>query len=767
MWLRSKRGRRHVVAALLSAVLLSGCALLAPLPEETSLSERLDLLPTTGLPLDASVTIRWDDHQIPFIDAQTDGDAAFALGLVHAHLRLGQMAILKRIAQGRIAEMGGPLAADIDHGLRILNYDRAVPAIETSLPPTTRAWIARFVDGINTYQDRIERLPVEYGILGLEREAWTVADVLTFGRLSGTDVNWLVWFALLQLRDRDDWPQIWARLVEIGGDSVPSFGVDPDLAAFGALLANHSRSGSNSVVVAPERTAAGAALIANDPHLGITIPNLWLVAGLKSPSYHAVGLMVPGLPIFAIGRNPWIAWGGTNMRALSSDLVDVSGLPEDQVRTRRETLRIRWWPDRDVVVRETAYGPILSDAPQLDEAGGPPFALRWTGHRVSDEITSFLGVSRARTFAAFHGAFAAFAVPGQNMLYADRDGNIAQVMAVALPERELNPPDRLLQQPETVDAAWAELRGAQALPYSLNPPQGFLASANNRPTADPPVPVGYFFSPDDRVVRMSELVGGEDTVDVEDLQRLQQDVYMASAVALRDVVVDKLEELRVAAEASPAERQAIDLLAAWDGHFRPTSREALAFELFRSAFIPSFAEARFGKEDAGSFAESASMQSLLLNEIRKATSQELAPPLRKGLAAAAGDLGAFDGWGSMHRLSLRHPLAFLPVIGRRFRFADYPIGGSNHTLMKTAHGTTDEKHTASYGQNARHISDLSDMDRNYFVLLGGQDGWINSSTFLDQVPLWLSGEYVQVPLRPETVRQRFPHRTELDPREPG
>ena len=112
---------------------------------------------------------------------------------------------------------------------------------------------------------------------------------------------------------------------------------------------------------------------------------------------------------------------------------------------------------------------------------------------------------------------------------------------------------------------------------------------------------------------------------------------------------------------------------------------------------------------------------------------------------------------------LLYLLALLPVVGHRFEFADDPVGGSSDSLMKSAHPSTDQRHRASYGANARHVSDLSDMDRNWFVLLGGQDGWLNSSTFLDQVPLWREGRYIEIPLRIESVRERFAHRMELKP----
>lgn len=549
----------RMAAALAASCLVGGCAVLTPMPPRSTVQERLAAIPTASLPLRAPVEIRWDDHQIPFIFARHDDDAAFALGLVHAHLRLGQMEIYRRIAQGRIAEIAGPLAIDIDHGLRILDFGRAVRDIETSLPSATRAWLGRFVEGVNTYLQRVETLPAEYSILGLEREPWTVADILTFGRLTGTDVNWLVWFNLLKLRQRGDWDEIWTRLVRNGADSVPSFDQETDAALLMEILAGLGRSGSNSLAVGPARSRNSAAIIANDPHLGINLPNTWLIAGLKSPSLHAVGLMAPGLPVFAIGRNPRIAWGGTNMRAAASDLYDVSALPRDQIRQRRETIKVRWWPDREIVVRETPWGPILSDAPQVRDMAAPDLALRWTGHQVSDEIGAMLAVTRARTFVDFKDAFKTFAVPGQNMLYADVDGNIGQVMAVRLPVRHNDAPSDLVVQPESAEKAWRELQGVKDLPISFNPERGYLVSANNRP-AHASIPIGWFFSPNDRVQRMSELLEMGSAVDVPHIADLQQDVYMSSSVALRDLLVRKLDALGVLANATKAERAFIKRL---------------------------------------------------------------------------------------------------------------------------------------------------------------------------------------------------------------
>lgn len=753
------------LAPLLLSGLLIGCAIVRPLPKERTMAERLAALPTRDLPLNGPVSIYWDAHQIPFIEAGDDLDAAFALGLVHAHLRLGQMAIYRRIARGRIAEMGGPLATDIDHGLRILDYGRAAPAIVAALPAATRLWLERFVAGINLYQERAQELPFEYRVLGLSREPWTVADVLTFGRLAGTDVTWLVWANLLRLRERPDWPQLWARLVDVGShaDVTPGEGTaDGELAA---LIASLSRSGSNSLAIAGSRSASGGALLANDPHLGIGLPNTWLIAGLKSPSYHVVGLMVPGLPVFGIGRNPAIAWGGTNMRATASDLIDVSATEAEFTR-RPERIAVRWWRDREIEVRESRWGPIVSDAPQLADFRLPPLALRWTGHDASDEIGAFLGVAKATDFEEFRRALASFSVPGQNMLYADAAGNIGQVMAVRVPERNGPPPEDMIVSEARAAALWSHLRDANDLPRAFNPPQGFLASANNRPRTDE-VAVGAFFSPDDRVLRMAELVGATRTIALDDLKAIQQDVFVRSSLELRNVWLERMQALDVAATASPEQRRFLDEFAAWDGHYRVGSRGAVIFELFRAAFTERFYGARFGETDWAAFANLGKIKTLLVEDIKAAPAKDLAGHLRAALATATDKAAEFTDWGSMHRLRLGHPLRYVPVFGRRFAFADHPIGGSTDTLMKTAHATTLERHTTRYGANARHISDLADMDANYFVVLGGQDGWINSANFIDQVPLWLSGRYVQVPLRLESVRAHFATRTILTPAAAG
>ncbi len=739
---------------------MSGCAVFSGLPPRSTLSTRLAAIPTEDLPLERPVVVHWDDHQIPFIEADTDRDLAFTLGMIHAHLRMGQLETLRRIAAGRLSEIAGPFATEIDHTLRILNVGRTASQSRAALPASTLEWLEAFVEGLNYYQDHLQELPLEYEVYGIERTPWTVEELLATTRVAAADVTWLTWVQMLQLTDRPDFPELWKRVAAEGGRTALSFPGETVL-RLDHLLGGMGKTGSNSVVLAPGRTKTGSAMMINDPHVGVMLPNLWLLAGYKSPSYHAVGIMIPGIPAIALGRNPQIAWGGTNMHAASSDLYDLRGVPQDSWTTRTEQLKVRWWFDEEITIRETPFGPILSDSPLLQWGDKPPVALRWVGHQPSDEVSALLRMNRATNFEQFRRAFATFAVSGQNFLYADVDGNIGHVLATRLPVREKGIPDGILRKPTF---AWEGFRDATSLPAVYNPERGFIASANNQPT-DTDIPIGYFFAASDRVERLVDIVEASDPFDLEAAKAIQQDVYLASSVKLRDAYLAAFDELGLGQPEDPGQKLVLDEMRGWGGHYRRDERGPVAFELFNAAFLERFYTERLGDEEtAKSFLALSSIPGLLLAELKATEPTVIQPILQTSLREAAESIEEYATWGSMHKMRLQHPLAEAPIIGSKFLFKEYGVSGSSETVRKTAHRPTNEVHATRYGSNARHISDLSDPDANYFVLLGGQDGWFESSTFIDQAELFERGDYVQIPLQLETVRAKFPHRMVLKPK---
>lgn len=744
-------------AALLLAILamLPGCAAL--LPRQVGIERRLEALPKDGLALRQPVTIRWNDHLVPWIEAESDADLAFALGLVHGHLRGTQIALLRMISRGRLSEIAGPLAGDIDHALRILDFGRAAPAIEAAWPPETRAFVERFVAGLNHAVMQGPR-PPEYGLLGLRRETFTTADILAIGRLAGTDINWLSYFSLLAERGTPGFAQRWQRTLEAGaGTTVPANGAQ---AALGALLQGASRSGSNAVAVAPSRSASGAAMLASDPHLGLSLPNLWLLVGMKSPSFHLVGMMVPGLPIIGLGRNPDVAWGGTNLRAASSDLFDVSRLPPEAFSEFEVTIRQRLWFSTTRRVRLTPHGPVVTDAAVVPGRPGEAIALRWAGHEVADEVTALLKAARARSGAEFRGSFSGFAVSPQNMLWAGRDGSIGRVTAAVLPSRPGFP-----QQDIVLDAAdpaatdpWRRPWDARDLPWQENPPDGVLASANENPstwTANPP-PIGYFFSDGDRVARLRQLALARPKLTPGDLAAMQADTVAPKAALLAAGLLRRLDALPGGAP-DPA---LLAPLRGWDGDYAVDSRAALVFELLLARLVPALQPEGGGRgpETGWNF-----LTTFLLRDLDALPPERREAVLRQAVVEAVPIAARYRTWGDVHRLRAAHWLVNLPALGRRFVLDSVPVGGSRETPMKTGHGLVNGPHEVSFGSMARQVSDMADPDANWFTLFGGQDGWLGSAAFADQVPLWRERRGIRMPLRPATVAAEFPRVTVLRP----
>jgi penicillin amidase len=575
--------------------------------------------------------------------------------------------------------------------------------------------------------------------------------VLGIARLAAADVNWLLWMRLLRLPRGPDWPELWARLIEDGTAPLPSLASGHGIAAeaFTRLVLGLGHAGSNALAVSGRHSTTGRPWLAGDPHLSLSLPSVWLQLAYRSPSYNVAGLMIPGIPVMAIGRNPWIAWGGTNLHALSSELFDVSQLPASEISERRVRIAVRWSRPRDIVLRDTVHGPIISDA-SLFGGDQRALALRWVGHQSSDELSALLAINRARDWPEFHAAAKGFAVPGQNLVYADRDGRIGHLRAAWLPRRATLPPDDVVS-PLASAAHWADYATAADLPSDLDPPGGFIVSANDRP---PPadIPLGWFFSPNDRAERLTALLCDREAIGLTELAALQRDVAMPFALALRDRLC--------AAHAPPPDADPVfDAFTAWNGMYDAHSPGALAFELVLAHLVMTVTP----PERRALYSTVWHGRRLLAREIGALPPEQLSAAVQQAFTASRPTLSRLRDWGEAHRLRLAHPLGALPAIGRRFRYVDWPWPGSSDTIFKSAHGLVTGRHAVAYGSNARYLFDMSDPDGNHLVLLGGQDGVPGSPAFLDQAELFRGGEYVTVPLDPATARAIFPHTTTLQP----
>jgi penicillin amidase len=276
---------------------------------------------------------------------------------------------------------------------------------------------------------------------------------------------------------------------------------------------------------------------------------------------------------------------------------------------------------------------------------------------------------------------------------------------------------------------------------------------------------------------MQQLAGGRVRVTVEDLKEWQRDVYSASSHGLAREVARRCEGIErefgrereggLEGEGWERERELWRAFVGWDGHYRSGAAGPVAFEALlhglagrlrrRMAVSPKVADLLFGADN---------WKGTVRAELGRLDDASLRADVLEALRERSSALRENPTWGAMHVQRIQHPLGSVPLVGGRYRVLDYGADGSNDTLLKAAHDFTGGRSRVSYGATARHVSDLSDPDANWFVLLGGQDGWLDGPHLADQVPLWREGRYLHLPLRIEAVEREFSTRVRLQPGRP-
>jgi penicillin amidase len=564
------------------------------------------------------------------------------------------------------------------------------------------------------------------------------------------------------------------------------------------MLGEFSKSGSNSWAVMGrlrpadgaervERDRRGAAIMANDPHVGFNVPALWVVVGARSPGYEALGFTIPGLPVVLLGTNGTIAWGGTNMVGLASAMYDVTDVPDALMTSRTERINVRFWADAERVIETSPVGPVMTGTPLLSPGRTMPreqrrrkIAWAWRGQWPSDEVSAFLDANRARDFASFRAAFAPYAVSGQNFVYADASGNIGQVIALStspaagrIASGEGEPIGKVSASGEVMPPFVREgvagegdggrdglgFVGPTDLPYAYNPASGFVISANNTPIhTDPPLTLTT--NANDRMDRLAALIAADRAQSVESHARHQMDVYSIASHALARAIVEwagASGSLGTPGASDSATAGVLRDLAAWDGQYAVDSRGAAVVHRVMYFLGKATYEKMYGKKSAGYLLGSSALADFLREDLgTPAAPGAAAAHLASALREAGNSLEPGQVWGDIHRLRVAHPLGLVPIVGGSWRFDEFPVAGSLTTVFKTATDAGPGVQRTRYGANARHISDLRDPDENYFVLMGGQDGWIGSANFADQVALWREGRLIRVPFTREAVATEFP-----------
>jgi penicillin amidase len=737
----------------------------------------------------AAVEVTRDRFGVPHVRATSDADALYGLGFVHGQDRLFQMDSMRRFALGRLAEAGGPGLVDSDRFMRRLGLGDRAGRDYASAGDEERALLDAYARGVNAAVASMRVLPPEYALTGAAPEPWHPEHTLAVARfvLFTFALNWDTEL----LRERLLAAVGPARAFELDAaypaDGLTATGLDVPAGerlltaletAFEAGLP--AGGASNAWAVAPARTGTGAPLLASDPHLQARLPSLFHVAHVAGATFDAVGASIPGVPGIALGHNDALAWGITAGMADVADCYIERLDPEDPVRyltpagwetgrTRIERIAVRGGAAVEERVLETRHGPVLGPALPGESRA---VALRCTAIEEGDLVAPFIAMLRSRTPSEFEEALGRWPGATFNFVWAHRDGAIGYRMAGAVPARA--PGEGLLPRDGATSPGPPPPLPPEAMPRLVDPPEGFVVSANNAPGGE--AQLGLEWCDRYRAERIAELLRATPVQSVATMQAIQVDLYSAPLVALRDCLL----------EASAVEGVPRALLERWDGQVATDSAAAAILEtaygeLARTLvtrLAGNHAEIVLGRGLQAVIGASSfhyRLQGRIIEVLRAPRQpwfdgvEDRDRILRAAATRALTTLGAKSGdptrwrWGDLHRLRLDHALAAVPALGKAFSRGPFGYGGDVNTVWQGGYSVYRGPASGGFTPAYRQVIDLADFDRSTFALPGGNSGIPGHPRYDDGIAEFLAGRQRPLLYTTAAIARHAEHRLLLDP----
>lgn len=790
-----RRALRLLPVLLLALILVGGAALfwVTKVAEPVYSGEQF----IAGL--QAPVRVQVGPHGVPTVQADSLRDLLFAQGYLVARERMWQMDLMRRVAGGRLAEVLGPQALDMDRLFRTLGLNTTARRALADLDGPDREMLEAYTEGVNTYLDRTHRsLPIEYRIAGFEPAPWGPEDSLLIGAF-------MAWTLSYNLREELTFLRVAARVgpqrareLFPPDPQIPAPPVSPDLPAdlFASVLELADRvtalverpgrwglpvpgAASNAWVLTGRHSADGSALLANDPHLAASMPGIWYELELVGPGLHVAGLALPGIPLVMIGHNEDLAWGFTTAMADTQDLfverptadgmgVERAGGRVETIETRIQRIDVKGAQTLELPIRSTSNGVILNDIltplrPSAGASGQPPFlpavatpyllALRQATDLPDRSFPALTRLNRAATLAEARAAILGFRQASQNLMLAHRDGGIAWQVSGLLPRRGKGN-GAFPSAGWVAGYAWQGFQDQGTNPGLTDPPGGLLITANNRtvPVAQAGR-IGHAWMAPFRADRIAERLSEGGPFTPADLASIQMDLVDLEA-QLTQRALRRLEpELRALDPQAwgIAER---DLLA-WDGAMEGDSGSAALFALIESALYRALYADELGPDLDALMALATVAYNPVQEVIRTGQSSfwdDVTTPQPEGpaeiwarvLHAADEELKARLPRPGQRRLDhlrgLTFPHAFhdLPVLGRLFDLGPIPVAGGAETVaVMKASPLAPER--AQFIPSARLVQVPSHWPETRGTLPLGQSGHRFSPYRSDQLDDWLAG----------------------------
>lgn len=764
--------------------------------------------------LQDSVEVHFDEFGIPHIFARNEIDAYYALGYLHAQERLFQMEMMRRLAAGRLAEILGASMTATDRFFRTLGLAEAArKSAQTHFSSIDRPWkraALAYLQGINDFIDN-RPAPPEFILLGIEKSNYTPEDFyLVHGYMAFSFAQAFRTDPLLdKLRRRlgEEYINEFSLNFDTSVTKIPVFLPKNDLLKTAPEVhtavkktnkkeysPNSDRTlteitklvnqigdwfplmhGSNGWVIAPARSKSGKVILANDTHIGYAQPAVWFEAHLHYPGLNFYGNYLAGFPFAVLGHSPDVGWGLTmfenddidfyRLKPIDDRHVEIDGKPH-LLQTRKEVIYVKDADPVEFEVRISPFGVILNDAlqsardamnytPLTNEA---PVAVWWTLHQFpTNALEAVYLMTRAKNLEQAQLGVAMLDVPGLNVMFGDAQGNIAWWASGKLPRRNPSVRPEFILDGTTLHSLPQGYHPFEENPKSINPPSGFVYSANNQPDAvNNYLQPGYYLA-DDRADRIVSYLNNQSQWSAEEVAQMALDVKSMQAVKNIRLISNELARESLSSD----ELRALDLLQQWDGnHTTDATAPVIYYKLLHQLHVGIF-EDEIGEEDMKVLLHThffyRSLTKIIANPNSKwwdniktpanETRKEIfTDAFKKAVAALTAQFGTSDmsqwQWGKVHTVEHVHPIGRRKPFNRLFNVGPFSVPGGKEVINNISFTITGSGlYPASFGPAMRLIIDFAEPLRSRSILPTGQSGHFMSKHYDDQAIMYNTGQY--------------------------
>jgi penicillin amidase len=735
--------------------------------------------------LSAPVSVRFDERGVPHIRGENEIDVYRALGYVHAQDRLFQMEMLRRVAQGELAEVLGPKLADVDRLFRTLGireHAQSSVAKMDPLSPSTQA-LQAYLDGINQYQAG-HPAPLEFDLLGIPKRPFTAQDTvavtgylayslatafrsepaLTYVRdklgadyLKVFDIDWhpegVVTASTTAAMNSRDW-QTLDKIAQLSQQALQAAGL-PQF------------EGSNAWAISGRRTASGKPLLAGDPHIKFSVPSVWYEAHLSAPGFELYGHHHALIPMAMMGHNTQFGWSLTMFQNDDLDLIAEKTNPDNpkqiwyqgqwvEMQSRKETILVKGAKPIQITLRLSPHGTIITDAFK-DRLGATPVAMWWAFLETENPLLdAFYELNRANTLERARHAASQIHAPGLNLVWANAAGDIGWWAAAKLPIRPDHVNPNFILDGSSGEADKPGFYRFSDNPQEENPARGYIVSANHQPKPNSGVPVPGYYNLPDRAQRLDERLRDDGIKwDLKNSQSVQLDSQTGYAQRVLQPLVPVLNEIVT----DPLEHALLESLYRWDGShsvnsITPTVFNQLLYELARGTLADEMGEVQF-KNLLGTHALDLALPRLAADasspwwdksntpqvESRADTLKVVWRAAIDHLQATLGQDPTDWGWGKAHTLTHRHLLAAQKPLGLLFNVGPFAAPGGRELPNNLSQPIGPAPWAVTYGPSTRRLIDFADPMHSLGINPVGQSGVLFDRHYRDQAQSFIDGVY--------------------------